>query len=97
LRVLIKALLEELERVKKIYGVEIALDDGILGLIKELAVDCINIEEIIGLFRPCSKYIEVPVVVDTPVFQTRTFEKGIPIKTEIPILIEQGTVEVVTA
>lgn len=57
LRVLIKALLEELEKVKKLHGVEITLDDGILGLLKDQVLDGINVDEVIGLFRPPCKYV----------------------------------------
>ena len=81
LRVLVKALLEEIERIRRVHGVEIALDEGILGLLREQAIEGIDAEQVIGLFRPPAKYVEVPIVVEKPVFESRSYEKGVEIHT----------------
>lgn len=63
LRVLIKSLLEELNRVKQRHNIELDLDEAILALLKEQCIDGINIEEVIACFRPPARFIEVPIVV----------------------------------
>jgi hypothetical protein len=82
LRVLLKRLLEELESIKKKHGIDLTLDEGILCLLREHTIDGFNTEDYISLFRPIPKIVEVPILVETPVFETKTFEKGIPIHTE---------------
>lgn len=47
LRILIKTLLEKLDLIKREHGIEIALDEGILGLLKDQAIEGINIEAVI--------------------------------------------------
>lgn len=65
-------------------------------MLKDQAIDGINTEEVIALFRPHSKYVEVPIIVEKPVYETKTFEKGVAINTETPIVLESTKVEVVT-
>jgi hypothetical protein len=95
LRVLVKVLLEELEKVRKQHGIEVTLDEGILGLLKDQVIDGVDLEAVIGLFRPPCKYVEVPVIVEKPVYKSNTYEKGVAIKTETPVLLEQTKTEVV--
>jgi hypothetical protein len=96
LRVVIKRLMEELEIIKKTHGIELALDDGILAILKEHVIEGFNAEEYISLFRPVPKYVEVPVIVEKPMYETKTFEKGVVINSEQEVLIKQNKVEVVT-
>jgi hypothetical protein len=35
-------------------------------------IDGINVETIIGLFRPLPKIVEVPVYIEKPVYETKT-------------------------
>jgi hypothetical protein len=93
--VLVKVLLEELEKLKKQHGVEVTLDEGILGLLKDQVIEGVDLEAVIGLFRPPCKYVSVPVVVEKPVYKSNTYEKGVPIKTETSVLLEQTKTEVV--
>lgn len=81
LRVLIKSLLEELYRIKERHGLDLALDEALLAMLKEQCIDGINIEEIIALFRPPARYIEVPIVIENKVYESNTYEKGVPINT----------------
>lgn len=39
------------------------------------------------MFRPPARYIEVPVVVENIVYETKHFEKGVPINKSTPIVI----------
>ena len=59
LRVLIKALLEELERIKAQTGAPVTLDEGILEMMRAQVLEGIDVEAIIGLFRPLPKTVEV--------------------------------------
>ncbi len=71
------------------------LDEGILGLLKDQVIEGVDLEAVIGLFRPPCKYVTVPVVVEKPVYRSNTYEKGVAIKTETPLLLEQSKTEVV--
>lgn len=95
LRVLVKVLLEELEKVKKQHGIEVTLDEGILALLKDQMIEGVDLEAVIGLFRPPCQYVEVPVVVEKPVYKSNSYEKGVAIRTEMPLLLEQTKTEVV--
>lgn len=43
LRVLIKALLEELEKVRAKTGVVLEMDEGVVGMIRSEIMDCVNV------------------------------------------------------
>jgi hypothetical protein len=42
LRIVIKRLFEELELIRRTHGLELALDEGILAIIKEHAIEGFN-------------------------------------------------------
>lgn len=96
LRVLIKSLLEELYRVKDKYGLDLALDEAILAMLKEQCIDGINIEAIVALFRPPARYIEVPIVIENKVHESHTYEKGVPINTSDAIVVTEEKLQVVS-
>ena len=73
LRVLIKGLLDEFERAKRTCGIEIELDAGICNLLRDQIIDGVDIEAIIALYRPHRQYIEVPVIVERPIYETVSF------------------------
>jgi ABC-type uncharacterized transport system involved in gliding motility auxiliary subunit len=54
-RVLIKSLLDELKRISNEHKVAIELDEGVLELLRTQALDGINIDDIISLFRPSAR------------------------------------------
>ena len=51
LRVLIKALLEELERLKLKTGLVLELDEGVIGMIKAEIMDVVSVDDILKVFR----------------------------------------------
>ena len=57
LRVLLKALLEELYRIKGKLNIDLDLDEAILALLREQCIDGINVEEVIAMFRPPARYV----------------------------------------
>lgn len=59
LRVLVKALLEELERMKMKTGMVLELDEGVIGMIKAEILDIVNVDDILKIFRVVPKIVEV--------------------------------------
>jgi hypothetical protein len=45
-------------------------------------IEGIDVDAVIGLFRPLPKIVEVSKYVETPVYESRTYEVGIPIAVE---------------
>lgn len=95
LRALIRGLMEEIEGIRKKHGIEFTLDAGILELLKKQMIDGLDMEAIIALFRPPAKIIEVPVYVESPVFQTVNFEKSIAMNIEKNIVTTEKEVQIV--
>ena len=59
LRVLIKALLEELDKIKHKTGEVLELDEGVIGMIKSEIMDTIDVDDILKVFRVNQKIVEV--------------------------------------
>lgn len=64
LKVMIKALLDELTKVKAKTGVVLDIDEGLLAMIKSELLDLINPDDIIALFRGLPKILEVEKIVE---------------------------------
>lgn len=63
LRVLIKALLEELYKMKS-KGVDVEIDEGIIGMIKTETLNIDSADDILKLYRSNPKVVEVPKVIE---------------------------------
>lgn len=63
LRILIKALLEELEKIKLQTGVVLTIDEGVLGMIRAEIMDTINVDDILKVFKVNQKIVEVEKIV----------------------------------
>lgn len=59
LRVLLKALLEELEKVKRRTGETLEIDEGVIGLINQEIMGVVNVDDILKVFRVSAKIVEV--------------------------------------
>ena len=59
LRVLIKALLEELEKVKRKTGAVLEMDEGVIGMINAEIMGVIDVDDILKVFRVVPKIVEV--------------------------------------
>lgn len=57
LRILLKALLEELEKVKRKTGVVLDIDEGVIGMINQEILGVINVEDILKVFRSVPKIV----------------------------------------
>jgi hypothetical protein len=64
LRVLIKALLEELEMVKRKTGVVLDIDEGVIGMINQEIMGVVNVDDILKVFRVVPKIVEVEKIVE---------------------------------
>ena len=64
LRVLIKALLEELEKVKRKTGIVLEIDEGVVGMINQEIMSVVNVDDILKVFRVNTKVVEVEKVVE---------------------------------
>lgn len=56
---LVKALLEELEKVRKRTGVTLEIDEGIVGMINQEIMGVVNVDDILKVFRVVPKIVEV--------------------------------------
>lgn len=64
LRVLVKALLEELEKVKRKTGVTLEIDEGIIGMINQEIMGVVSVDDILKVFRVVPKIVEVEKIVE---------------------------------
>lgn len=64
LRVLIKALLEELEKVKRRLGVVLDIDEGVIGMINQEIMGVVDVDDILKVFRVVPKIVEVEKIVE---------------------------------
>lgn len=59
LRVLVKALLEELEKIKIRTGVVLEMDEGVVGMIRQEIMGVVDVDDILKIFRVVPKIVEV--------------------------------------
>ena len=63
LRVLIKALLEELEKLKRKTGAVLEIDEAIVGMINQEIMGVVDVDDILKVFRVVPKIVEVEKIV----------------------------------
>jgi len=64
LRVLIKALLEELEKLKRKSGLVLEIDEGIIGMINQEIMGVVDVDDVLKVFRVVPKIVEVEKIVE---------------------------------
>ncbi len=64
LRVLIKALLEELEKIKRKTGIVLEMDEGVVGMINQEIMGVVDVDDILKIFRVVPKIVEVEKIVE---------------------------------
>lgn len=82
LRVLIKSLLEEFDRISKTEKVDFQLDGAIINMLREQVLEGVDIQDILALFRAPARVCEVDTIVQQPHFVNNTKSVGIPLKEE---------------
>ena len=70
LRVLLKALLEEMEKIKLKTGVVLDIDEGVIGMINQEIMGVVNVDDILKVFRVVPKIVEVEKIVEKIVERT---------------------------
>ena len=63
MRILIKSLLETMEKVRA-QGVELEIDEGLIGMIRAELMDIVDVDDILKVYRPVARVVEVPKVVE---------------------------------
>lgn len=61
---MIKALLEELEKLKRKTGAVLDIDEGVIGMINAEIMDVVNVDDILKVFRVVPKIVEVEKIVE---------------------------------
>jgi hypothetical protein len=64
LRVLIKALLVELEKVSKVPGVRLEIPESLLAMVREEVAGVVEVEDILRAFTVVPKIVEVEKIVE---------------------------------
>jgi len=80
LRVLIKALLEELEKLKRKTGAVLEIDEGIIGMINAEIMDVVNVDDILKVFRVVPKIVEVEKIVEKIVDRVIEIPQVVPVE-----------------
>ena len=88
LRVLIKALLEELEKLRLRTGAVLEIDEGIIGMIKAQIMDVVNVDDILKVFRVVPKIVEVEKVVQKIVDRVIEVPQVVPVEKIVEKIIE---------
>lgn len=88
LRVLLKALLEEFEKVRARTGVVFDIDEGVIGLINQEIMGVVNVDDILKVFRSTPKIVEVEKIIEKTVERIVEVPQVIPIEKYVEKIIE---------
>jgi hypothetical protein len=88
LRVLIKALLEELEKIKIKTGVVLEIDEGVVGMIKAEIMDMVSVDDILKIFRVTPKIVEVEKIIEKIVERVIEVPKVVTVEKIVEKIVE---------
>jgi len=88
LRVLIKALLEELEMVKRKTGIVLDIDEGVIGMINQEIMGVVSVDDILKVFRVVPKIVEVEKIIERIVERIVEVPQVIPVERYVEKVIE---------
>ncbi len=88
LRVLIKALLEELEKIKIKTGLVLEIDEGVIGMINQEIMGVVDVDDILKVFRVVPKIVEVEKIVEKVVEKVVEVPQVIPVEKVVEKVIE---------
>ena len=57
MRVLVKALLEELEKLRRRTGAVLEIDEGVIGMINQEIMGVVDVDDILKVFRVVPKIV----------------------------------------
>lgn len=89
LRVLIKALLEELDRLKNKHREVLNIDEGVIGMINAEIMDVVNVDDILKIFRVVPKIVEVEKIVEKIVDRIIEIPQVVPVEKVVEKIIEK--------
>ena len=93
LRVLIKALLEELEKLKRRSGAVLEMDEGILAMINQEIMGVIDVDDVLKVFRVVPKIVEVEKIVEKIVERVVEIPQVIPIEKIVEKIVEVAKIQ----
>lgn len=88
LRVLVKALLEELEKLKRKTGAVLEIDEGIIGMINQEIMGVVDVDDILKVFRVVPKIVEVEKIVEKVVDRLVEIPHFVPVEKIIEKIVE---------
>jgi hypothetical protein len=88
LRVLLKAVLEELEKVKVRYGVVLDIDEGVIGMINQEILGIVSVDDILKVFRATPRIVEVEKIIEKIVERIVEVPQVIPVEKYVEKIIE---------
>lgn len=88
LRVLLKALLEQLEKIKAKTGAVLEIDEGVVGMINQEILGVVNVDDILKVFRVVPKIVEVEKIVEKVVDRLVEVPKVIPVEKYVEKIVE---------
>jgi hypothetical protein len=80
LRVLLKALLEEMEKIKTKTGAVLEIDEGVVGMINQEIMGVVNVDDILKVFRVVPKIVEVEKIVEKVVERIVEVPQIVPVE-----------------
>jgi hypothetical protein len=88
LRVLVKALLEELEKLKLKHGAVLDIDEGVIGMINQEIMGVVSVDDILKVFRVVPKIVEVEKIIERIVERIVEVPQVIPVERYVEKIIE---------
>jgi len=88
LRVLIKALLEELEKLRGRTGAVLEMDEALLAMINQEIMGVIDIDDVLKVFRVVPKIVEVEKIVEKVVERVVEVPQVVPVEKIVEKVIE---------
>jgi hypothetical protein len=93
LRVLIKALLEELEKLKVRTGVALEIDEAVIAMINQEIMDVVDVDDILKVFRVVPKIVEVEKIIEKVVEKVVEVPQVVPVEKVVEKVIEVPRVQ----
>jgi hypothetical protein len=93
LRVLIKALLEELEKLKLRTGAILEIDEAIIAMINAEIMEVVSVDDILKVFRVVPKIVEVEKIIEKVVEKVVEVPQVIPVEKVVEKVIEVPRVQ----
>lgn len=88
LRVLIKALLEELEKIRLRTGIVLEMDEALLLMINQEIMGVIDVDDVLKVFRIVPKIVEVEKIVEKIVERVVEIPQVVPVEKVVEKVIE---------